>query len=97
METVRRAFQDLIRVLAENADTAAQDCAPCLEAALLDELEACLGENDFGAAATFQTHATSFLSVMGDHGKRLSAQIHLFDFKAALTTLRDWREGQGGK
>ncbi len=60
--------------------------------AVLDELDALLGQNDTAAYALFEKYAKSLLATLGPPGDELAHRIKHFEFEAARGALRAWRE-----
>jgi len=84
MTAITREFTALANVLAPPA-------VNTLPAALLDQLEARLQDQDAAAALLFKEYAASLRAALGPGCDALAEQIGQFDFSAALATLRALR------
>jgi len=56
--------------------------------ALLDQLDAMLGQSDTAATALFEEHTAALCVALGAQGEQLGREIGRFDFEAARHTLR---------
>jgi two-component system sensor histidine kinase/response regulator len=101
MAAITQGFTALANVFAPSLTPPA---AEAFSTELLDQLEACLQEQDAAAVILFREQAAPLRAALGSGCDALAEQVGQFDFRAALDTLRTLRalrrsaqQTQGGR
>ena len=100
MDSIRHELKILAVALPHSAEPPPVEAMlPLNEEALrsvLQELDALLAQNDTGAIALFEEHASSLRLALGPPAEELGRQIKRFSFEAALVMLQDLRKRSTG-